>query len=338
MMYVSERKEVCMNPVGMNVNGYVNYNVAKNQLRDNTQTVSSGNTDTLQAPAFKGGVKVNSKNGLKVLFASVAGALGIGVAAKKVHETINKEPVVGENVKPKDAEILLNQLKDKNGGIESIQRDVDVRENYDITEVRFKDGNSLLFQDIDTEENTLKKLQNSALGYNKSGLFKTYRDNLQYLYGKQMDDISTVIEQPKEQVVIDKADFTTKPSDKDNFYNPYLNYSRQDVAKKLRYGENSMFQNKSVLDRIKYSIEYKLGNENPEPADIRALKLNGYGKENNAYVYYDKKTNLSTIFDSYGSPVAQVAFNTNYQNRGDEIPSDYKLYSFYANDKFRQFK
>ena len=326
-----------MNQVGMNFNSYANYSTNMKKLSNNNQTETPIKPETpqiSQAPAFKGGAKIN-KNSIKATFATLIGAIGLGsiMKAKKEEEiAIPKEPIIGENVDPKEAEILLNCWNNKNGGIKSINtttgRDRDGFYKY--TTVEYNNGKEDDAPLVDTEENLVKTLKEYGLDYYNNNICS---QSLKELYNKSIDDYTTIIKQPETPIVLDKTDLTTNPSDQDDFIYS-KSATRSDTAKLLRFGENSLInENKYSLERIKNSIKSNLGIDNP--TNIRAIKR--YGSSNDTYIYYDKRTNLSTVFDKDGNLKGQVAFNTNYQDRGDEYPTDYKVYSLAVNGSLRKF-
>lgn len=331
-----------MNQVGMNFNSYANYSTNMKKLSNNNQTetpIKPESPQIAQTPAFKGGAKMN-KNSIKAAFATLAGAIGLGsiMKAKKeekeevsVAVEISKEPIIGKNVDPKEAEILLNCWNNKNGGIKSINKIIERDCDGAYILVEFNNGQKVDAPIINTEENLVKTLKEYGLDYYNNNLCS---QSLKELYNKTIDDYTTIIKQPENPIVLDKTELTTNPSDQDDFMSSKSGYTRSDTAKLLRFGENSLInEDKYTLNKIKYSIKSRLGIDNP--SNIRAIKR--FDSSNDTYIYYDKKTNLSTVFDKDGNIKGQVAFNTNYQDRGDEYPTDYKVYSIAINGDLRKF-
>ena len=323
-----------MNKIGMNYGGYNNYSragVTNNQNQKNDKETPVNLNSYSQAPSFKG-EKKQEPSGFKKTFGNFMASLGLTKKIKK-EEVQEPKPIEWNGLDKKSADILYERWNDKNGGIKSVQNRCYRGDEFSYVE--FNDETTRhLPAVIDTEENIVSRLKEMDLP-TLLGNYNMYEDSLVELYGKSISKFSKEIKQPKEPVIIDKADFKTKPTDKDNFMR-CGDYTRAEVAKILRFGQNSLInKKKSIADSILYTAQYRLGVENPQISDIRAIKR--YGKENDTYIYYDKNTNLTTIFDEKGFVIGQVAFDTKYKERGDEMPSDYKMYSFGDGHRLKQF-
>ena len=248
---------------------------------------------------------------------------------------------IGKGVDPHKALIILNSWNNSHGGVKSIEH-VIIPDHYDAMQydrVIFNDGSSREVPSIvDTKVNILNRYQNevgldgyTGVGIPRNYKYENYDSALSSLYKESLEDCMKSVYQPSTPVIVDNNKVTTTPNDIDNFFD-YKNLKRKDAANIFRFGEETV-SNPELINKMTSVLKYDLKIDEPQANQFRSFKRGVLNKD--YYVYYDKETNLSVVFDPKGIPMGQVAFNTNCQVEGDQIPTDYKIYSIYMNNDFK---